>query len=364
MTLETCTVNNMTNKSRVHWIDIVKGILILLMVLGHIPNIASRQGIDESFLVKCIFFTSLYTCFFMQAFLILTGYTSSFDKKPIEFYTSILKTLIIPWFSFSIISKFIHFLFLDAEWFYTFEEGGGYFFLFEDYWFLHVIILSKIAYYYIYKYINNDIIRASVFLMLMIIGFGLFAHQRSSGHAYHYHNYLHYKDFLCMAFWIFLGNWLKRADLVNKFKVGHIVLIMLLYIAGHVIRFALRINNIDNIFITPVVISHSCNISSIVQVPTYIFYVITGSLSIFGITKYIGQNKLLEYFGRNSLTVYCVHFVILNALTLLVYEVIQPNNIIMALLFICMVFILCILSCCCICYITKFKPFNYLIGKF
>lgn len=102
---------------RIHWIDATKGLLILLMVLGHIGNIAGSKGIDNTFLTKSMFFSSLYTCFFMQAFIMLSGYTSNFEKDFISFSKSLFKSIFIPWFSFSTICLLFRIIL----------DGGGHF---------------------------------------------------------------------------------------------------------------------------------------------------------------------------------------------------------------------------------------------
>ena len=90
---------------RLPWIDVTKEVLILLMVVGHIINKASNSGIISTYLLKCFSLSSLYTCFFMQAFILLTGYTSNFEKSFKDFATSLVKTILIPWLSFSVICQ-------------------------------------------------------------------------------------------------------------------------------------------------------------------------------------------------------------------------------------------------------------------
>lgn len=138
-------------KARINWIDATKGLLILLMVLGHVNNIAGTHGIEKSYLVKIMSLSSLYTCFFMQAFIILTGYTSSFDKNIVTFCSSLFKTILIPWLSFSILSQ------LCRDGYFVEIDGQKFFFLIEDFWFLHVLFFGKFIYYFIYRYLKNDL---------------------------------------------------------------------------------------------------------------------------------------------------------------------------------------------------------------
>ena len=347
---------------RISWIDATKGLLILLMVMGHILSNAVKQGISTDYLSKCIFFTSVYTCFFMQAFIVLTGYTSNFEKAAKPFFVSLIKTVLIPWFSFSIISQVFRMM-NGASLYYTFDNQR-YFFLFEDFWFLHVLFFGKIIYYYIYKFIKRDIIRAGILLAMMLVGFVVFASHKDVETTYHYYNYLHYKDTLCMTFFLWFGNFCRRKNIFEYVRGKHLIVIISLYTLGHLVRFFFRTKGLDELLIAPVVISHGGNAVSPLQIPAYLYFVILGSLSCFGIMKLINRCRPLEYFGRNSLVIYCMHFIFLGFAVNTINLILLPVSIASAILFILCSLVIVLLSCMAIIVLTKYKPFNYLIGKF
>lgn len=348
---------------RIHWIDATKGLLILLMVLGHIGNIAGSKGIDNTFLTKSMFFSSLYTCFFMQAFIMLSGYTSNFEKDFISFSKSLFKSIFIPWFSFSTICLLFRII-LDGGGIFYIINGQKYFFLFEDFWFLHVIFFGKLAYYVIYKYIKRDEVRSSLLLLMMICGFTIFATHSDTSNTYHYNNFLHYKDFLCMTFFIWFGNYCRRKDLFNKIHGKVFWAALILFVLGHVIRYVFRMKGINELLVAPVIISHGGNAISPLQIPAYLFFVILGSLSCFGIMQYVNKSHLLEYIGRNSLTIYCIHSIFIELYVLLINMFITPLSMGSAYIFIIITLLLVMLSCCGVVILTKYKPFSYLIGKF
>ena len=206
-------------KERIHWIDIAKGVFIILMVLGHISNMSGSQGIDNTLLLKCIFFASLYGCFFMQGFFVLTGYTTNFEKSFKSYIISNIKLLVIPWLSFSIITRLLSHIVFNKP-FVESITGDSYFFLFEDYWFIHALLFSKIAYFFIRKYLKTDLFRALVLLFMMVIGFYSIVYYYRLGYEnpYHVNNYFHYKDFLCMAFFLWVGDFIKRKELLKSIK--------------------------------------------------------------------------------------------------------------------------------------------------
>lgn len=348
--------------TRISWIDATKGLLILLMVVGHILSNAVKQGISTDCLSKCVFFTSVYTCFFMQAFIILTGYTSNFEKDAKPFFVTLVKTILIPWFAFSIISQAFRMM-NGASFYYTFDNHR-YFFLFEDFWFLHVLFFGKIIYYFIYKSIKRDIIRAGLLLALMLVGFVVFASHKDVETTYHYYNYLHYKDTLCMAFFLWFGNYCRRNNLMEYIRGKYLIAIVSLYALGHLVRLFFRMKGLDELLIAPVVISHGGNAISPLQIPAYLFFVILGSLSCFGIMILINRCRPLEYFGRNSLVIYCMHFIFLGIAVKIVNQIIPPVSILSAVLFIVCSLVFVLMCCSAVILLTKYKPFNYLIGKF
>lgn len=348
---------------RIHWIDATKGILILLMVLGHIPNFTGRHGMDNNDLNRCLFFGSLYSCFFMQAFIILTGYTSNFEKKFKNFAISIIKTILVPWVFFSMLLQAYRFCSEGGNLFIVID-GQNYFFLIEDYWFLHVLLFGKILCYFLFKYIKSDVFRACILLVMMVCGFSMFVVNGEEVNSYHYYNYLHYKDFLCMTFFIWFGNYCRRKELLRFTKGKTLMIILSLFLLGHLVRFVFRQNGIDELLIAPVTISHGGNAISPLQIPAFIYYVVLGSLSCFGIMQYIEKSRLLEFFGRNSLVVYCVHFVFLNIIIEIVGNIVQPSGMVNALMFIIITMGPCLLSCVAAIYLTRYRPFNFVVGKF
>lgn len=187
---------------------------------------------------------------------------------------------------------------------------------------------------------------------------------RLTGGSYHHNNYLHYKDMLCMTFFMWFGNYCRRKKLFDKISRKYLMMMIGLYLFGHIIRFIFRYNEWNELLIAPVIISHGGNAISPFQIPAYLFYTVMGSLCCFGILKAINKCSILEYLGRNSLIIYCSHFIFLDITLPLLNSYIQPANTICALLFTIIAVVIVTLLCSILVYLTKYRPFNYLIGKF
>lgn len=95
----------MSTKTRIIEIDIAKGILILLVLLGHSP-ICEWGG-------ACI------NSFHMAAFFFLSGLTYNYKGNLAQFFRKKIKGILLPYLEFSIV--LLAFFFLK----HIFHLGGG-----------------------------------------------------------------------------------------------------------------------------------------------------------------------------------------------------------------------------------------------
>lgn len=353
-------MNSLKINNRIEWIDVCKGILILLMVWGHILNISSIHNIDITHMSRFFVLTPYYVCWFMQAFFILTGFTTNFNVGGGVFVKKQLKTIVVPWFSFSIISRIFYVLYSGEGLFYDID-GLNYFFLLEDYWFLSALFFSKITFFFLRRIIKSDYLMGLALIGLMTVGFFSIIVFPDCTNPYHYYNYLHIKDFLCMIFFLWIGVLLKRYYIYHEilFKIS-IVLFMGMYFFYYLLNYI----GLNNSILTPVVISHYANIHSIWQLPIYVFYVITGGFSMFYFVQKIKCLVIFSYFGRNSLIIYCAHFVFLCIYIDFVYLMITPDDTLSSFFFLLSVMTLSLLSLLIIISLFEYRPLKYLLGKF
>ena len=145
----------MSKKERLHWIDIAKGLMIIGMILNHIPNFTSKAGFG--FNAPWWLIGHFYGVFTMQTFFLLSGYTSNFNIGFKPFLVKLCKGLLIPYFSFTILFKFIGILFLGEG---IFEQIGdeNMFFLLEGFWFLSALFLAKLILYGFVKVSRDSLI--------------------------------------------------------------------------------------------------------------------------------------------------------------------------------------------------------------
>lgn len=89
-------------KERVHYLDVAKGILILLLLMSHFSIALKWIGVDAAnpYFIPWYYPQPLFIVFFMQCFFIISGYCSNFDVDTATFFRKLLRQLIIPWLFF------------------------------------------------------------------------------------------------------------------------------------------------------------------------------------------------------------------------------------------------------------------------
>lgn len=139
------------NKQRLHYIDIIKGMCIILVVVRHAPF---ELSFAENPYMDIFFLKNFFIPFFMSAFFMVTGYCSNFNIPFKSFLWKNIKGILIPAFCLYYLNRWMENLdtFLYTKnptwltlqyWFSpglrTFLSKGGY------YWFLSSLFLAKMA---------------------------------------------------------------------------------------------------------------------------------------------------------------------------------------------------------------------------
>lgn len=152
------------NKNRLEWIDALKGISMLCVMIGH-----------YSFFPETI--SNLYAPFFLTAFLFVSGYSFNLEKNFVAFFIKRIKTLLWPWLwmgSLIVISSFfisfnMHSSFYDEIFnFFTQIRGNG-----DEGWFLVCLFCAELLFYWIAYIIKDEkyILVISLIFCLMSISY-------------------------------------------------------------------------------------------------------------------------------------------------------------------------------------------------
>lgn len=335
-------------KSRLHYIDVFKGLLIITVVIHHAPLVCAKFCNPY---LAIYWINNLILAFFMPAWFVATGFSSNFNKPFLPYLWSNFKGIMIPCFTLYCINHVLHslnsLLFEDASWMTlsyilnpgirTFISKGGF------YWFLSALFIAKIVYWIVCKLKNHFLI----FGFCLILSLG--------------------------------GAWSYSVGLPNPFFVQHgLMLTVFLHIGKYLKiyeRYCMRkAIYISGLFLAVVILMSYFQI----EIPTVtrdvtvtlfnypIFFILSciGTLSLWYIAKIVSQNHLLEYMGRGSLVMYAFNYVILtimaNAIILHFQPVVAYTSVF------CLVsIVISSLGILTLCYwIVNHKYIKIIIGKF
>lgn len=290
----------MTLNNRKSYIDIAKGILIICLCFHHFPQALKQLNIFGGGDFSFIWLTyKFYACYFMQAFFIISGLCSNFEKDLKSFFYGNLKGLVIPAICFDIIIRIISYIAWGKF------SGNGF-------WFLYTLFACKMLYWGINKInIRQGWKDAGLFLIsLLMIRIAAFC----KGHNLEDFNLLYYQNVLAMFFFLHIGVFLKRFTSHHDriFLFGTLVFILLLgshLIYGLTMPFVgAGIGSLDRIYI-----------------PHYIMFSLSGSFCILYVSKMINTCRIFEKIGRVSLLIYGFHFIVLKLVTDVIYYVFHPE---------------------------------------
>jgi fucose 4-O-acetylase-like acetyltransferase len=139
--------------SRLYWLDIAKGIAILLMVIGHtsIPSVLSN----------------FIWAFHMPLFFIASGWTTNWEKIDfIGFTKSKIRTLLVPFFVYSLVVLWMQIPQGWDDFNHWIRNGWGSYAL----WFIPVLFLASLFAKLIYGIKNRYVVLGCAFMFAGISG--------------------------------------------------------------------------------------------------------------------------------------------------------------------------------------------------
>lgn len=333
--------------TRVSYIDVAKGILIILVIIHHIPQLVKAQfGISDGCWGDISSLNFTYACYFMQTFFVVTGMCSNFDKKALPFVVNNIKTLVVPAILLPIVTVWIvnvfslnlnirSYLWFDYKQIILYGSSS---------WFLPALFLSKILFWTINRYLKEGWMQILACLLLLVVGCLLNEWDGIPNYWMHRHAF-------AMVLFILIGQWFRSQKEQKKILLIGGALFVAVTVAMKTVPF------------------HYCWITnafhvSVSQIPLHILLCITGSCFIFGISRCINSNKVLEYIGKNTLFIYVFHYHFLQFLIKRILPHIDSTNYAMNLLvFVALLFLSLSISCL-LSTLLHTKRLKFLFGKF
>ena len=282
--------SNIKNQSkRLQYIDVAKGILIIMMMAGHCANGIQSKCPDDLFLdifqqLKNI----LWVPYFMPTFFVITGLCSNFNKEFKPFIVSCIKTIKVPavlfGFTFSAVVLLVHHQYssLLPDLLTRFVHSG--------YWFLDAMFISKILYWFIHKLTTSSRIKLLITSIIFLIA--------SYVHIYvPYRDYFYINHALFLTFFICLGDIIKNISFSRKHTLASICIYMFSLSGILMLHFEIP-------FIT-----NKIQVNLYTTIPLLLLSSL-GSLLCLWICKSFPESKKLNLvgsIGKNSLIYYCLN---------------------------------------------------------
>lgn len=339
-------MNSNILKERLSFIDATKGILIIFLVFHHVVNIARGKMPVENmeFLTKT---DIVYTPYFMQAFFFITGYCSSFKKDFMPFFSHNAKALLLPLVTFSLINQLVGWGFFNESFLWCSVLGVNIFFLVELFWFLSALFIAKILMYGIIRVNKNAMVQFGLVLIFFLFAISL------NGKHFHSYNWFHWHNGLVNLLFLYVGYIFRKYNLLYKYCLNNYF--MLLYVASIVLFVCLGKN-------VPYY-THFPHFDGKYTLP-FVYFSIVGTIMILNVGRVISENQMLNFFGRNSLVVYGIHFSVLSVVVFLFSKVYIPSNHVEGICFYFLVGGATLYVCYYACVLFSKKPLCYFIGKF
>lgn len=263
------------SNKRLDYLDMAKGVAIICVMLGHIMTTNQFKVWICSFHVVLFFIIS--GC--------LLNYTNATNKDVKLFIKNKIRTIILPYFIFSIIYVILNYMILgfnteSLKWniIYTLIMYGC-----GALWFLPTLFIAEISLLLIYKILKNKISIIISVMLLVAISFGITLFKYNIIMLIVIRGIIAL-GFLTIGYYSF--NYIKELNINNLILIALIgISFILSQMNGMVDLWQLKFNNIF----------------------LYLIVSLSGSLSIILILKNFSSIKILNYFGINSLILMCTH---------------------------------------------------------
>ena len=326
---------------RLHYMDIAKGILILLLIEHHRGHIQSYNGIDTSmFDMHLGNWQLMFICFFMQAFFFISGYCSNFKKPAKNFVWTQVKGILIPTIFFQIgWCIFFSLNFATYTWKQDILNIPN-----TTYWFLIALFFSKIIVYTLNSLEWSD-------KKVLIVTFGITTIGLLNSNYNIIGNYLAFNQILMACFYVALGHYMnKEQNIYNKCLEYSITLfpwaVLILIMFKRDIPYATGAVN--------------CQLQ---YIPIFFLLTLSGTFALLYICRLIGHMHFLEYVGRNSLIVYGFHYCVAIYVSNIIWTAMVPQSLVQIGVYILILLLSVTLLCVLLIYICKYKPISWILGK-
>lgn len=281
---------NVTNNTRLHWVDVAKGILIVMVAMVHLTGKGEELGISCP-AIDAIGPMASVLCFRMPAFFILAGFWGRYDMSFKDFLLRNAKGLLLPLIIFSFLGGVLH------EVFYEILKGSynagalewPFLDISLDYWFVLALFLAKCVYWLVCRISSKQYVRLLVCLALYAVGV-------LSLKAWFLPNFACWKWALIMLVYLPIGQWVREH--LKSWKL--FVAALIVFVAGWGVYCWL-----DSGIPQP---GGGMKYINLVSAWPSLLLCTVGSIVFLKLCSFIKRARVLELIGRNTLAIYVMHW--------------------------------------------------------
>ena len=319
----------------------MKGLLILFVIWHHIYTVRIDIGIENLTFDRIAYYRHIYNTFFMPAFFCITGYCSNFHKPFYVYLKNNIKGILIPAL---LLGSFVGLL---TNGFIPLKTYIGSIILYGcGNWFLGALFFTKMIVWYP---LSRDKYTGCLIGGLVLLILGTIIHELNL-----FPNIWYFKQAFCLSFFMALGAFQRNRQLSTMIFSLSTVIYSLSLITSYVYLGGAEIPYV----------TYAYKIS-IEKIPLFLILSITGTITLWGISKIIGNNTFLEYLGKNTIIIYIVHCLFITIIEKILFDVLDKNDnfIVSVCLFVGIFIVVLLLSIISICVINS-KYLRWSIGKF
>lgn len=334
---------------RLKYVDVAKGLLIILLLVHHVPSTSIRIGITNQAVYDAQALGNLFVSFFMPCFFVLTGYCTNYNKSFYTFLIGSIKGVVLPALFFTAVFCGLWHIDRWAVFARRILIYGG------DYWFLSSLFLARILYWAINRYCNKTGV-----LIISVFSFCLGFLLRQLPKEYEVWYFVHA---LFLMPYMSLGHYLRSENIDMK-RLKWAIPVFVISFAITILLSFYGILHKDSSFDVPAITYSFMNLDYSTIVPLVLLSIF-GSLTLIYLSMKISASTFLEYVGRNSLVIYCAHIMILyHYVALPIYRAFASDDYWINILLLITCFLVILGVTCILVWFMNLKYLRCLIGKF
>lgn len=324
---------------RIRYFDIAKGVLIILLVFAHFRSAVIRLPYESPYFEYVYGWNNIFTCFYMPAFFLISGYCSNFKKPCYYFFISLLKSLLLPIITISLLTVTVSSLIYHENVFSNIVSSASRGF---GLWFLWALLWGKSIVYLVERIkMTWGGYKLGIMFLILVTGVLLYSYIGLEV-LYFYHA-------LVASFWIYVGVFLRANTLMYETSLKYCWMVYPLVVVAT--------------FIKPCAFVAGIGLP-LLSIPLHLVYAYVGTLFLLAVCKKIDRCNWLEFWGKNTLVVYALHFVPLLYFAKFLWITIEPVTPGAFIGYFIALYTIEYSICWLTMKLFQYKPFTWLIGKF